>query len=955
MKYTLTLLLSTLLFSNQSKAQNDVLLSGNSSSSAMICSSGKIWTWGSNRVMLSNTYYYGLLAQGNTSSPFIATPTQVVGNSTFNTLQFRQVSAGSGNHFVALACDSTVWAWGFNGKGQVGNGTSGTVVDVPAQIKAGVLTGTSYDDGKGFLKGVKVVHAANNNTFAILRDGRLISWGGNSATFNSPYDDAHGQLGDDTQVDKLTPVFVLNGDTKQPLSSVKNVSSGDNAVYALIDEDKDGKGTVYSWGNGLNGTLGRNTNGTAGNPGNNTSSVTSVTTISTTAFPVRFINGNSLDNIVSIAAGDGFGLALDVNGSVWAWGNGTWGGTTGQGVLQNHADPKKVVKGTVKGRGTDLNNIYLKAKSIAGGQGFAMAITEDGKPVSWGNNSGCTGGILGNGIPTGSISYNASPSYIINSTNTVDSNVIAIYRGDTWGFYVTNENKVMTWGCNENGQLGLGNTTLQLKAVQLAEPSTCGFRAIRPFVNFNTRDTNVCNSKLANTPFTIRSGFDLAPALSADYQISWYRNGSLIKGPLVASGTNLNLTVSSTGTYKAVIHYIGSKSGCTGYEDASQQITVSAFASTYTTPNDLIYEKDTLKPYVIPVQPSVNPKYVWFATASSTAPLDTTIGAQKGAIFKKAPGIIEGIEGAITLYVEEKANFSGTVFRKNQSCNPLFNQYDVVANNSPSTTLIQTQFTAYQTLKITEFKVMLKTSIFQPGQTISGNLHFAVYGAKKNEYSQWIPDATKKYGAVIKAFSITRSAAAPMDITQELIVALNSQIIANREGNVFFISAEPIALTEATNTGVVLLGRAGCAQTGVPLFDNVLGKTVAFTGTCFGFNNPEPTTSGGNIFDIKFETSQEFCERLAVTLNPKIITKLSEESHSSNTLKLYPNPSKGTVSIRVEKEGVIRILTLQGLEVLRGTVVKGINTISLENIPKSTYVVEFSGLDMIQRTKLVLE
>src|SRR5690606_1470108 len=102
-----------------------------------------------------------------------------------NDVIIKQINSGSGNHFLAVACDGTVWGWGNNIFGQTGIGNT-SVVNAPMQVLAGVLAGTYWDDGSGNLTNVLSVYGGNANSFAILDDGRVVSWGCNSNT--------HGQL-----------------------------------------------------------------------------------------------------------------------------------------------------------------------------------------------------------------------------------------------------------------------------------------------------------------------------------------------------------------------------------------------------------------------------------------------------------------------------------------------------------------------------------------------------------------------------------------------------------------------------------------------------------------------------------------------------------------------------------------------------------------------------------------
>lgn len=92
-------------------------------------------------------------------------------------------------HSLALGSDGKVFAWGCNSSGQVGNGSTSFSVNAPVQVK-----GVS---GVGFLNNIKAISASFHN-LALRSDGAVFAWGSNSA----------GQLGNDSTVNSATPVQV---------------------------------------------------------------------------------------------------------------------------------------------------------------------------------------------------------------------------------------------------------------------------------------------------------------------------------------------------------------------------------------------------------------------------------------------------------------------------------------------------------------------------------------------------------------------------------------------------------------------------------------------------------------------------------------------------------------------------------------------------------------------------
>ncbi len=450
-----------LLFCVKSFAQKDLVISGGNSVSSYICNNAQVAVWGNNSG--------GRLGLGTNAIPLTAasynTP-QLIDMAAFNGQPILQVNSGSGGHFVALACNiGDVWAWGDNSKGQTGNGSpSASPVTSPVQVCASAEIRAENKTSDGKLTKATVVYAGNTSSFAILNDGRLAAWGGNTATGTEDYEQSQGQLGDGTAIDRPCAVYVKtpNG---QPLENVVQIFAGDNSAYALT-----ANGTVYSWGSGNNGRLGRNAAGT-GNNGAETAS-------DYWARPVHFGPGLPMTGMVAIACTDAYAMALDANGHVWTWGN-PWKGL-GSGasfddplLYNKYSIPYRVLRGSTTGASNDGE--FLLAKQIGGGQYFGLAVTVDGKPVTWGGG-GCAEGGGGNSI-LGQINADTNGNgplavYIRYgaAATAVHNDVVLINRGDFWGFYGRSDGSMWAFGCNSGGQagvLGIGNNTNQNVAVRM--------------------------------------------------------------------------------------------------------------------------------------------------------------------------------------------------------------------------------------------------------------------------------------------------------------------------------------------------------------------------------------------------------------------------------------------------------------------------------------------------------
>ena len=156
---------------------------------------GTLWLWGSNT--------YGQL--GNSTNTGTSSPIQTISAGT----NWKQVACGGdilSGHTAAIKTDGTLWVWGHNTYGQLGD-TTITHKSSPVQTVTG---GTNW----------KIVSSGGTNTTAIKTDGTLWVWGYNNA----------GQLGDNTIVSKSSPVQTVTGGTNW-----KIVSTGGDNTAAITD------------------------------------------------------------------------------------------------------------------------------------------------------------------------------------------------------------------------------------------------------------------------------------------------------------------------------------------------------------------------------------------------------------------------------------------------------------------------------------------------------------------------------------------------------------------------------------------------------------------------------------------------------------------------------------------------------------------------------------------------
>ena len=214
-------------------------------------SDGTVWSWG--------TSDYGQLGNLPAVAGLPLPPAVVPG---LNNIQ--SIAAGSGTSF-ALAADGTVWGWGKNDNGQLGDGSQ---------------TNRFYPVHLNAISGVRSVATNGNSTYALKIDGTLWSWGSN--TF--------GLLGNGSaDVLSLVPVRVSS------LSNVRDVATDSYHVLALLSD-----GSVWAWGSGGSGQLG---NGTSNN----------------SATPVQV---SGVTNATAVAAAAITSLLLKADGTVWRFGDG---------------------------------------------------------------------------------------------------------------------------------------------------------------------------------------------------------------------------------------------------------------------------------------------------------------------------------------------------------------------------------------------------------------------------------------------------------------------------------------------------------------------------------------------------------------------------------------------------------------------------------------------------------
>ena len=295
--------------------------------------------------------------------------------------------AGGGFHTIALKSDGTVWSWGYNKQGQLGNESTITST-APMQVRK--------------LSGIVAIACGGFHTIALKSDGTVWTWGKNDT----------GQLGVDNKTDtyKAAPVQV-NG-----ISDIIAIKGGAGYTIALKSD-----GSVWIWGDNKNGQLGDGT-------------------VWSRNIPVKV---EGLNNVIAIAGGGFHAIALNTTNSVYAWGSNEWG-QLGEGTTTNRNTPVQV---------SSINDIV----SIAGGYDHTVVLRSDGTVWVWGDNNY---GQLGEKT----VVIRESVPMQVNDI----SNVTSLTCGSRHALVLKSDGSVYSWGNNANGQLGNGTTKDSTMPVQVA-------------------------------------------------------------------------------------------------------------------------------------------------------------------------------------------------------------------------------------------------------------------------------------------------------------------------------------------------------------------------------------------------------------------------------------------------------------------------------------------------------
>jgi alpha-tubulin suppressor-like RCC1 family protein len=351
-----------------------------------------------------------------------------------------QISAGNGHSAVILS-DGSLWAWGYNHRGQLGDGTT---VDRWTPVRIGGTTSWSF------------VACGEFHTLGVRIDGTLWAWGYNH----------RGQLGDGTRTDKSSPVQIGSG------TNWKSVSTGSEHTLALRTD-----GTLWTWGAPM-AMLG------IGTP---TGQVNS---------PVQVGTNN---NWASVSCGYNHSAALRTDGSLWTWGDDSFGQLGDDGFFASKSNPVQIqpafiwksvfcssgVTRAIRNDGSLWSWGYNGQGQLGDG-----TTTNRPTPVRFGTDTDWAS------VGTGESTYLLKTNGTLWKLGTFNSPISRVDdRTDWvavagWRHYLAlrSNGGLWSWGYNSEGQLGLG-----FRGNSRPDPALVGSLYFAPYIEISGYNTVIGN------------------------------------------------------------------------------------------------------------------------------------------------------------------------------------------------------------------------------------------------------------------------------------------------------------------------------------------------------------------------------------------------------------------------------------------------------------------------------
>lgn len=367
--------------------------------------SGSVLAWGANSP-------YGYLGRGGRCEGLPAfnpgytdTALEVPGLS-----EIKAISVGSNDldHALALLANGEVVSWGSNIRAQLGDGLPGTGPLTCGEPAAAYSSTPELVVG---LKNVAAIAAGSNDNLALLKNGTVMAWGLDNA----------GELGNGEVTGPEKCPGVACSSRPVAVSGLKKVTAiavGEFFSLALLKN-----GTVMAWGYNGGGVLGKEG-----------------VEYSDVPVPVP-----GLTKVRAIAAGWGHALALLKKGTVLAWGDNDYG-ELGNGTFGGGTSTPSPVKG-LEGK---------KVKAISAGREWSLAALTNGTAVSWGWG---LDGQLGEGCDAEleASKCNRDLPTAVGAAGHQLTEVATVVAGEYNGLALLNNGAVVSWGDNNDDQLGDGH------------------------------------------------------------------------------------------------------------------------------------------------------------------------------------------------------------------------------------------------------------------------------------------------------------------------------------------------------------------------------------------------------------------------------------------------------------------------------------------------------------------
>ncbi len=366
------------------------------SGSFALKSDGSVWGWGDTLMPAPRRYYAPTPICASGSGDTCVPLTGV-------TKLFASVGAASAQRVFAVKDDGTLWAWGTNNYGQLGDGTQTTRTN-PVQVVG--------------LTDVIAVASGSYASFAITDGGDLWSWG--SAHMGLLGDGVY-QSGSTTLIDEartqLTPQQLTG---LPPMIAVSTLET----VAAAVDTN----GQVWDWGEDnagpSGGMLARTTPDRCGS-----------STFTCGGSPGQV---TGLSGAVSVAVGFQRVQVVFSNGSTRGWGDNSFG---------------ELGDGTTTVRFTPTLSLASDVEELANNfRGTTGALMTTGDVLFWGAR-----GVETNPVPSAQAS-NPTPITLTSPTG-----VTQLAIGDGHQLALDASGHVYAWGSNSQGQLGLGDDPVTIQ------------------------------------------------------------------------------------------------------------------------------------------------------------------------------------------------------------------------------------------------------------------------------------------------------------------------------------------------------------------------------------------------------------------------------------------------------------------------------------------------------------